>query len=112
MCLSVKRYEEVCTGIFFSFESFVTRYKLQKTSLKLIYVSISDFHLEMPFIESTSKSSSGLSLFYISFDKLVELRIVLIKWLLYSAFVMLVTFLLLIMDIKLRYFKKLGLKLN
>ena len=92
MCLSVKRYEEVCTEIFFSFESFVTRYKLQKTSLKLIYVSISDFHLEMPFIESTSKSSSGLSLLYISFDKLVELRIVLIKWLLYSAFVMLVTF--------------------
>jgi hypothetical protein len=33
---------------FFSFESFVTRYKLQKTSLKLICVSISDFHLEMP----------------------------------------------------------------
>jgi hypothetical protein len=31
-------------------------------SLKLISVSISDFHLEMPFIESTSKFSSGLSL--------------------------------------------------
>jgi hypothetical protein len=46
---------------FFSFESFVTRYKLQKTSLKLISVPISDFHFEMPFIESTSKSSSGLS---------------------------------------------------
>jgi hypothetical protein len=55
---------------FFSFESFVTRYKLQKTSLKLKSVSISDFHLEIPFIESTSKSSSGLSLLYISFDKL------------------------------------------
>jgi hypothetical protein len=49
---------------------------------------ISDFHLEMPFIESTSKFSSGLSLLYISFDKLLEFRIVLIKWLLYSAFVM------------------------
>jgi hypothetical protein len=49
MCLSVKLYEEVCTGIF-NFESFVTRYELQKTSLKLISVSISDFHLEMPFI--------------------------------------------------------------
>jgi hypothetical protein len=34
---------------------------------------------------------------------------VLIKWLLYSAFVMLVTFLLLIMDIRLKYFKKLSL---
>jgi hypothetical protein len=31
----------------------------------------------------------------------LEFRIVLIKWLLYSAFVMLVTFLLLIMDIRL-----------
>ena len=80
---------------FFSFESFVTRYKLQKTSLKLISVSISDFHLEMPFIESTSKFSSVLSLLYISFDKLLEFRIVLIKWLLYSVFAMLFTFLLL-----------------
>jgi hypothetical protein len=41
----------------------------------------------MPFIESTSKFSSGLSLLYISLDKLLEFRIVLIKWLLYSAFV-------------------------
>ena len=62
---------------FFSFESFVTRYKLRKTSLILISVSISKF-------------SSGLSLLYISFDKLLEFRIVLIKWLLYSAFAMLV----------------------
>jgi hypothetical protein len=36
--------------IFFNFELFVTRYILQKTSLKLISLSISDFHLEMPFI--------------------------------------------------------------
>jgi hypothetical protein len=35
----------------------------------------------MPFIESTSKSPGGLSLLYISFDKLLEFRIVLIKWL-------------------------------
>jgi hypothetical protein len=42
-------------------------------------IEISDFHLEMPFIESTSKFSSGLSLLYISFDKLLEFRIVLIK---------------------------------
>ena len=66
----------------------------------------------MPFIESTSKFSSGLSLLYISFDNLLEFRIVLIKWLLYSAFVMLVTFLLLIMDIRLKYFKKLSLQLS
>jgi hypothetical protein len=38
----------------------------------------------MPFIESTSKFSSGLSLLYISFDNLLEFRIVLIDWLLYS----------------------------
>jgi hypothetical protein len=37
---------------------------------------------------------------------------VLINWLLYSAFVMLVTFLLLIMDIRLKYFKKLIIKLR
>jgi hypothetical protein len=65
-------------------------------NLKLISVSISDFHLEMPFIESTSKFSSGLSLLYISFDNFLEFRNVLINWLLYSVFVMLVTFLLLI----------------
>jgi hypothetical protein len=29
----------------------------------------------MPFIESTSKSPGGLSLLYISFDKLLEFRI-------------------------------------
>jgi hypothetical protein len=51
-------------------------------------------------------------IFYISFDKLLEFRIVLIKWLLYSAFAMLVTFLLLIMDIRLEYFKKLSLQLS
>ena len=66
----------------------------------------------MPFIETTSKSSSGLSLLYISFDKLLEFIIVLIKWLLYSAFVKLVTFLLLIKDIRIKYFKKLSLQLN
>jgi hypothetical protein len=56
---------------------------------------LSDFHLELLYIESTSKFSSVLSLLYISFDKLLEFRIVLIKWLLYSVFAMLFTFLLL-----------------
>jgi hypothetical protein len=60
----IKTWLEEISDISINFESFVTRYELQKTSLKLISVSISDFHLEMPFIESTSKSSSGLSLLF------------------------------------------------
>jgi hypothetical protein len=82
---------------------------LNSTSLSNeIYNKLSPLEdLEVDSIKGISKWKSD-----ISFDKLVEFRIVLIKWLLYSAFVMLVTFLLLIMDIKLRYFKKLSLKLN